>query len=259
MPNNTEAPWLWDAENNIDVIWQYDLGVILVLQRLALGNEQCDFQPRLSLSRIAEQVHYNHALLCGFLDGEGSRREPDGNISFTDETYCQRLATHLAPILRLLPARAILADANNNVEAVVAHVQALAVTLRTVTEDGQYIVFEVLLQLLKWPSLRAYTTSIVAAKSMVLMHVAGPCRGIASATSKSRGASIYLDGTDESRFLQLQAVGGTSSHGEPRHLGSAEDATSDSARNRRRYSGFQVARASHADEFKPHFKLDPSQ
>ena len=36
------------------------------------------------------------------------------------------------------------ADTNNNVKAIIARVQALTVTLRTVAEDAQYVVFEVL-------------------------------------------------------------------------------------------------------------------
>lgn len=45
-----------------------------------------------------------------------------------------------------LPRLAILPHTNNNVEAVVAEVETLAVTLRSVTDEGKSVVLEVVLQ-----------------------------------------------------------------------------------------------------------------
>lgn len=59
--------------------------------------------------------------------------------------------THPAILLSLLPGLTTLTNTDNNVEAVVAGVQALAVTLGAVTDEGEGVVLEVLLELGKGP------------------------------------------------------------------------------------------------------------
>lgn len=47
----------------------------------------------------------------------------------------------------LVPALAVLTDADNNVEAVVASVKALAVALRAVADERESVIFEIVLEL----------------------------------------------------------------------------------------------------------------
>jgi hypothetical protein len=47
----------------------------------------------------------------------------------------------------LAPALAVLADTDNDIEAVVAGVQTLAVALRTIANEGEGVVFKVVLEL----------------------------------------------------------------------------------------------------------------
>jgi hypothetical protein len=95
---------------------------------LALGQKRLDLGPRLTLRRIAEQVHDNGALLDGLLDLE------------------QVLARDPAVLDRVLPRLAVLADADDDVQAIVAQVKALAVALRAVADEGESVVLEVFLQ-----------------------------------------------------------------------------------------------------------------
>ena len=80
-----------------------------------------------ALRRITEQVHDDRALLDGLVDSEQIR------------------AWDPAILLRLFPALAILSHANDDIEAVVAEVQTLTVTLRAVADEGEGVVFEVVL------------------------------------------------------------------------------------------------------------------
>jgi hypothetical protein len=59
--------------------------------------------------------------------------------------------THPAILLSLLPGLTTLTDTDNNVDAVVAGVETLSVTLRAVTDEGEGVVLEVLLELGKGP------------------------------------------------------------------------------------------------------------
>ncbi len=85
-------------------------------------------RPRLGLGSVAQEVHDNGALRDGLIDLE------------------QVLARDPAILLRILPRLATLAHANDDVQAVVAEVKALAVSLRAVADEGEGVVFEVVLQ-----------------------------------------------------------------------------------------------------------------
>jgi len=79
------------------------------------------------LGGVAEQIHDNGAFLDGLLDLE------------------EVLARHPAILHRFLPAGAILTHANDDVEAIVAEVEALAVALRAIADEGESVIFEVVL------------------------------------------------------------------------------------------------------------------
>ena len=59
----------------------------------------------------------------------------------------KKRGTYPAVLLRLLPALTVLADTDNDVQAVVTGVQALAVALGAVTDESKGVVLEVLLEL----------------------------------------------------------------------------------------------------------------
>lgn len=59
--------------------------------------------------------------------------------------------THPAILLSLLPRLATLTDTDNNVQAVVAGVEALSVALRAVTDERKSVVLEILLELRERP------------------------------------------------------------------------------------------------------------
>lgn len=86
-----------------------------------------DVLPRAALCRVTEQVHDNRALADGFIDLE------------------EVGAGYPTILLRLLPAGTVFPHANDNVEAVVAQVQSLAVALRAVADEGEGIILEVVL------------------------------------------------------------------------------------------------------------------
>ena len=84
-------------------------------------------RPCLALRSITEQVHDDGTLANGLVDVEKVG------------------ACNPAILLRLFPARAVLSDTDDHVQAVVAEVQALAVALRAVADEGKGIVLEVVL------------------------------------------------------------------------------------------------------------------
>jgi hypothetical protein len=95
---------------------------------LALGEHGLDARPGLLLGGVTEQVHDDGTLLDGLVNLE-------------------KVDTGLPAILDgLLPAGAVFSDTNNDVEAVVAEVEALAVTLGAVADEGEGVVLEVLLE-----------------------------------------------------------------------------------------------------------------
>lgn len=51
----------------------------------------------------------------------------------------------------LLPTLSVLADTNNDVEPIITSVQALAMSLRTIANEGEGIIFEVVVKFSKRP------------------------------------------------------------------------------------------------------------
>ena len=98
---------------------------------LALGQLGLDGGPGLGLGGVAEQVHDDGAAGDGLVDLE------------------EVLAGDPAILLGVLPGLAVLPDADDDVQAVVAQVQALAVALGAVADEGEGVVLEVLLLLRK--------------------------------------------------------------------------------------------------------------
>ena len=95
---------------------------------LALGEHGLDARPGLLLGGVTEEVHDNRTLLHGLVNLE-------------------KVDAGLPAILdSLLPAGTVFPDTNNDVEAVVAEVEALAVTLGAVADEGEGVVLKVLLE-----------------------------------------------------------------------------------------------------------------
>jgi hypothetical protein len=94
---------------------------------LALGEHWLDVWPCLALGGITEEVHDDGTLVDGGVDIE------------------EVLALNPAITLRLFPAGAALSHTDDDIEAVVAEVEALTVTLRAVSDQGEGVVLEVLL------------------------------------------------------------------------------------------------------------------
>lgn len=84
-------------------------------------------RPGLGLSGIREQVHDDGTLGDGLVDLE------------------EVLAGNPAVLNGILPRLAILADTNDDVDAVVTEVETLAVTLRAVADESESVVLEVVL------------------------------------------------------------------------------------------------------------------
>jgi len=86
-----------------------------------------DDRPRLALSGIREEVHNDCALRDGLTDLE-------------------KICTgYPAILLSFFPGSTIFPDADDDVEAIVAEIEALSVTLCTVSNKGESIVLEVVL------------------------------------------------------------------------------------------------------------------
>lgn len=100
----------------------------MVVTHLALDDLGLDSRPGLALRGVAEEVHDDGALGDGLIDLE------------------QVLAGNPAILDGILPRLAVLPDTDNDVKAVVAEVEALAVALRAVADEGEGIVLEVLLR-----------------------------------------------------------------------------------------------------------------
>lgn len=100
---------------------------------LALNELGLDGGPGLRLGSIGEKVHDDGTTGDGLVDIE------------------QVLAGNPAILLGVLPGLSVLSDTNDDVEAVVTEVKTLAVTLRTVANEGQSVVLEVLKELLLGP------------------------------------------------------------------------------------------------------------
>lgn len=103
------------------------------VESLALGDERADGGPCLGLGSVGEKVHDDGTTVNGLLDGEESLA---GNPAILDS---------------LLPALAVLADTDNDVETVVAGVETLTVALGAVADESEGVVLEVVLELGKRP------------------------------------------------------------------------------------------------------------
>lgn len=97
------------------------------MTRLSLSDLRLDVGPSLGLSSITEQVHDDGALGDGLVDLE------------------QVLAGDPAVLDSILPGLALLPHANNDIQAVITQVQALAVTLGAVADQSEGVVLEVVL------------------------------------------------------------------------------------------------------------------
>ena len=106
---------------------------------LALGQHWLDPRPCLALRSIAQEVHNNGAFLYGLIDLE------------------QILPGYPTILLSLLPALAVLPYTNDDIEAIVTEVQALTVTLRTVADERESVVLEVVEKLVARPVVALFT------------------------------------------------------------------------------------------------------
>jgi hypothetical protein len=97
------------------------------MTHLALGELGLDLGPGLRLGSVGEEVHDNGGLANGLVNVE------------------QVLAGNPAVLLSLLPRLAVLPYTDDDVQAVVAHVETLAVALGAIADEGQRVVLEVLL------------------------------------------------------------------------------------------------------------------
>ena len=148
---DSAAGALGGDEDDVDVSGDFDLGEVLedrgeavrevkslswsatchacleLCAYLALGKLGLDSWPGLRLGSIGEEVHDNGGLANGFIYIE------------------QVLAGHPAILLGLLPRSAVLPYTDNDVKAVVAEVETLAVALGAVADEGEGVVLEVVL------------------------------------------------------------------------------------------------------------------
>ena len=95
---------------------------------LALGEQGLDRGPGLGLGSIGEEVHDDGTLVDGLIDLE------------------EVLARDPAVLDSILPRLSVLADTNDDVEAIVTEVETLTVTLRSVANEGEGVVLEVFLR-----------------------------------------------------------------------------------------------------------------
>lgn len=83
--------------------------------------------PGLTLCSITEQVHDDRALLDRLIDFE------------------EVLAWHPSVLYCLFPAGTVLSNTNDDIETVVSKVETLSVSLRTITDQRESVVLEVVL------------------------------------------------------------------------------------------------------------------
>ena len=89
--------------------------------------------PCCALSRITEKVHDNGALLDGLIDLK------------------EICAGDPAILLCFLPASTVFPYTNDDIEAVVAEIQPLAMTLRAIADESESVVLEVVKELVTRP------------------------------------------------------------------------------------------------------------
>ena len=94
---------------------------------LPLHQLRLNSRPRLTLRGITQQIHNNRSSLNRLVDIKEVR------------------ARHPTVLLGFFPAGAVLSHADDDVEAVVAEVETLAVALGAVADEGESVVLEVIL------------------------------------------------------------------------------------------------------------------
>ena len=110
------------------MLWRKMRRCVDFLTHLALGEHGLEVGPGLLLGGVTEEVHDNGSPLHSLVDLE-------------------EVDTGLPAVLDgLLPGSAIFPDTDNDVQAVVTEVEALAVTLGAVADEGHGVVLEVLLR-----------------------------------------------------------------------------------------------------------------
>ncbi len=135
VPANRRARALRGAQDHVDILRRNDPRLIAEDDReavrevegLALGQVRLQFGPEVFLSRIGEQVLDDRAACGCFFQGK------------------KRLAGHPAVFLGLLPALGALAQANDDVQPIVAHVERLALALDAIAENSNGFIAEDLL------------------------------------------------------------------------------------------------------------------
>lgn len=135
-------------------------------------------RPSLGLSSVGEQVHDDGTLGDGLIDLE------------------QVLAGDPAVLDSLLPGSTILADTDDDVHAVVTEVEALAVTLGTVADEGEGVVLEVFLLCLyqyrvPWKRFRCWNIEFGGSYMELLARPVGTlCRKVLSALVRPRKEDV---------------------------------------------------------------------
>src|SRR5208283_6148644 len=138
-PADRGAGPLGRDQDHVDVLGRHDSGLVAVdnaeavreIQRLTGSQVGLDGRPLLLLACIREQVLDNGAALGGFFEGE------------------QALAGYPAILHRQVPAAAlVLAEPDDDRNAVVLHVQGLTAPLDAVAKDGHGFPAQDLLQFL---------------------------------------------------------------------------------------------------------------
>ena len=103
------------------------------------------------------------------------KREREASLDFffckgrRESGECTR--TYPAVLLRLLPTLAVFAHPNDDVEAIVARIQALSVALRAIADEGKRVIFEVVLQLSEGP-VAALIHDLLAARKVERLDAA---------------------------------------------------------------------------------------
>jgi hypothetical protein len=174
------------TEDDVDVGGNLDLGEVLEdggetvreVKGLALNELGLNGGPSLGLGGVGEKVHDNGTTGDSLVDIE------------------QVLAGNPAILLGVLPGLSVLSDTDNDVKAVVTEVKTLTVTLRTVTNEGQSVVLEVLKELLLGPVGTLIDVLLVAGK----VHGLDTTNLLLDRTSSNRsGNSTSTDSSASSR------------------------------------------------------------
>src|SRR5262249_43810734 len=126
VPSDRRAGALRRDQNDVDVLGRHHAGLVAEdnaeavreVQGLTGGQVRLEGRPLLLLAGVGEQVLHDGAAPRRLLQRE------------------QRLAGNPAVLLGQLPAAALVAQADDYVEAVVLHVERLAAALDAVAEDG---------------------------------------------------------------------------------------------------------------------------